>query len=94
MIPSASAIQSCQRGANSATRPVEAVAKSASGAFAGASESGVAAVPATWPTRTLSRQKASIGFEATLQVRNKLLAAYKDIVQSLQMTPPSAKPTQ
>ncbi len=28
----------------------------------------------------LSRQKASIGFEATLQVRNKLLAAYKDIM--------------
>ena len=28
----------------------------------------------------LSRQQASIGFEATLQVRNKLLAAYKDIM--------------
>lgn len=28
----------------------------------------------------LSRQKASIGFEATLQVRNKLLSAYKDIM--------------
>ncbi len=28
----------------------------------------------------LARQKASIGFEATLQVRNKLLSAYKDIM--------------
>ncbi len=28
----------------------------------------------------LSRQQASIGFEATLQVRNKLLMAYKDIM--------------
>ena len=28
----------------------------------------------------LSRQQASIGFEATLQVRNKLLSAYKDIM--------------
>ena len=28
----------------------------------------------------LARQKASIGFEATLQVRNKLLAAYRDVM--------------
>lgn len=28
----------------------------------------------------LSMQKASIGFEATLQVRNKLLRAYEDIM--------------
>ena len=28
----------------------------------------------------LARQEASVGFEATLQVRNKLLAAYKDIM--------------
>ena len=28
----------------------------------------------------LSRQQASIGFEATLQVRNKLVSAYKDIM--------------
>lgn len=28
----------------------------------------------------LARQKASIGFEATMQVRNKLLSAYKDIM--------------
>src|SRR3546814_17218127 len=27
----------------------------------------------------LARQQASVGFEATLQVRNKLLSAYKDI---------------
>jgi flagellar hook-basal body complex protein FliE len=28
----------------------------------------------------LERQKASLGFEATLQVRNKLLGAYRDIM--------------
>ena len=28
----------------------------------------------------LARQEAQVGFEATLQVRNKLLAAYKDIM--------------
>jgi flagellar hook-basal body complex protein FliE len=28
----------------------------------------------------IERQKASIGFEATLQVRNKLLSAYRDIM--------------
>lgn len=28
----------------------------------------------------LSREQASLGFQATLQVRNKLLAAYKDIM--------------
>ena len=28
----------------------------------------------------VERQKASIGFEATLQVRNKLLSAYRDIM--------------
>ena len=28
----------------------------------------------------LSRETASVGFEATLQVRNKLLSAYKDIM--------------
>jgi flagellar hook-basal body complex protein FliE len=28
----------------------------------------------------LARQEASVGFEATLQVRNKILSAYKDIM--------------
>jgi flagellar hook-basal body complex protein FliE len=28
----------------------------------------------------LSREQASVGFQATLQVRNKLLSAYKDIM--------------
>lgn len=28
----------------------------------------------------LARQKASLAFEATLQVRNKLLSAYKDVM--------------
>lgn len=29
----------------------------------------------------LARQEASVGFEATLQVRNKLLSAYQDIMK-------------
>ena len=28
----------------------------------------------------LQREQASVGFQATLQVRNKLLSAYKDIM--------------
>lgn len=28
----------------------------------------------------IERQKASLGFEATLQVRNKLLSAYRDVM--------------
>jgi flagellar hook-basal body complex protein FliE len=28
----------------------------------------------------LARQEASVGFEATMQIRNKLLSAYKDIM--------------
>jgi flagellar hook-basal body complex protein FliE len=28
----------------------------------------------------LARQKSSLAFQATLQVRNKLLSAYKDIM--------------
>lgn len=31
-------------------------------------------------TVMLAREQASLGFQATLQVRNKLLAAYKDIM--------------
>jgi flagellar hook-basal body complex protein FliE len=33
-----------------------------------------------WPVM-LARQEASVGFEATLQVRNKLLSAYQDIMK-------------
>ena len=28
----------------------------------------------------LAREQASVGFQATLQVRNKLLSAYKDVM--------------
>ena len=61
------------------TRALDAVnaAQSQSERAAGAYERGettdIAAV-------MLQRQKASIAFEATLQVRNKLLSAYKDIM--------------
>jgi flagellar hook-basal body complex protein FliE len=29
----------------------------------------------------LARQEASVGFETTLQVRNKLMSAYQDIMK-------------
>ena len=40
----------------------------------------------------VERQKASLGFEATLQVRNKLLSAYRDIILSGAATSPAAWP--
>ena len=48
-------------------------ASEASAAFERGETTDIAAV-------MLSKQKASLGFEATLQVRNKLLSAYKDIM--------------
>lgn len=48
-------------------------AASASAAYETGETTDIAAV-------MLSRQQASIGFEATLQVRNKLLSAYRDIM--------------
>lgn len=51
----------------------QAEAGKASEAFERGDNTDIAAV-------MLARQKASIGFEATLQVRNKLLSAYKDIM--------------
>jgi len=44
-----------------------------SAAFEAGTETDVAKV-------MMARQKASLAFEATLQVRNKLLSAYKDIM--------------
>jgi flagellar hook-basal body complex protein FliE len=52
---------------------LQAKAGAASEAFERGTQSDIAEV-------MLTRQKASISFEATLQVRNKLLSAYRDIM--------------
>lgn len=52
---------------------LQSKAGAASEAFERGTESDIAQV-------MLARQKASISFEATLQVRNKLLSAYRDIM--------------
>ncbi len=51
----------------------QARASTASAAYERGDTTDIAAV-------MLQRQKASISFEATLQVRNRLLSAYKDIM--------------
>jgi flagellar hook-basal body complex protein FliE len=51
----------------------QADASAASAAFERGETSDIAGV-------MLARQKSSIAFEATLQVRNKLLSAYRDIM--------------
>lgn len=52
---------------------LQANAESATSAFERGDTTDIAAV-------MLAKEKASIGFETTLQVRNKLLSAYKDIM--------------
>ena len=52
---------------------LQATAKQATAAYQMGETNDVAAV-------MLSKHKASLGFESTLQVRNKLLSAYKDIM--------------
>ncbi|MDB5713245.1 MAG: fliE [Sphingomonadales bacterium] len=52
---------------------LQAKAGAASEAFERGTETDIAQV-------MLARQKASISFEATLQIRNKLLSAYRDIM--------------
>ncbi len=52
---------------------LQATAKDATTAYQMGETNDVAAV-------MLSKHKASLGFESTLQVRNKLLSAYKDIM--------------
>ena len=52
---------------------IQGQAESAASAYERGDTTDIAAV-------MLQRQKASIAFEATLQVRNKLLSAYKDIM--------------
>ena len=64
-------LASAARAASSSERA--AVASAMSEAYERGETTDIAAV-------MLSRQQASIGFEATLQVRNRLLTAYKDIM--------------
>lgn len=52
---------------------LQATAKAATSAYQMGETNDVASV-------MLAKHKASIGFETTLQVRNKLLSAYKDIM--------------
>ena len=56
-----------------AVNAVQAEAGAASAAYERGDTSDIAGV-------MLARQKSSIAFEATLQVRNKLLSAYRDIM--------------
>ncbi|MCU0729599.1 MAG: flagellar hook-basal body complex protein FliE [Sphingopyxis sp.] len=65
----AAAMQSALGQVNS----LQADASSASEAYERGETTDIAAV-------MLARQQASLGFEATMQVRNKLLSAYRDIM--------------
>ncbi|SMF72602.1 flagellar hook-basal body complex protein FliE [Allosphingosinicella indica] len=61
------------KSALTSVNAAQAQSSAASEAYERGETSDIAAV-------MLARQQASIGFEATLQVRNKLLSAYKDIM--------------
>lgn len=61
------------RGAVDQVNALQAQATASSEAFEMGATTDIASV-------MLDRQRASIGFEATLQVRNKLLSAYRDIM--------------
>ena len=61
------------RGALTEVNGLQSKANAASEAYEKGETTDIAAV-------MLSREQASVGFQATLQVRNKLLSAYKDIM--------------
>lgn len=65
----AEAMRSAIEGVNN----LQSNASEATSAFERGETTDIAAV-------MLTRQQASVGFETTLQVRNKLLSAYKDIM--------------
>lgn len=65
----ADAMRSAIEGVNT----LQSNASDATAAFERGETTDIAAV-------MLTRQQASVGFETTLQVRNKLLSAYKDIM--------------
>lgn len=61
------------KGALDQVNGLQSEASTAATAFERGETTDIAAV-------MLAKQKASVSFEATLQVRNKLLSAYKDIM--------------
>lgn len=61
------------KGALEQVNGMQAKSEDISGAYERGETTDIAAV-------MLAREKASVGFQATLQVRNKLLSAYKDIM--------------
>jgi flagellar hook-basal body complex protein FliE len=61
------------RGALTEVNGLQSKANAASESYETGETTDIAAV-------MLSREQASVGFQATLQVRNKLLSAYKDIM--------------
>ena len=61
------------RGAINEVNALQGASNDAATAFERGETTDIAAV-------MLAKQQASIGFETTLQVRNKLLSAYKDIM--------------
>ena len=61
------------RDALSAVNESQTTAANAASAYDAGETTDIAAV-------MLAKQKASVGFEATLQVRNKLLSAYENIM--------------
>jgi flagellar hook-basal body complex protein FliE len=61
------------KGALQQVNGMQAKSEDISGAYERGETTDIASV-------MLAREKASVGFQATLQVRNKLLSAYKDIM--------------
>jgi flagellar hook-basal body complex protein FliE len=64
---------SALKGALSQVNGMQAKAEDISNAYERGDTTDIASV-------MLAREQASVGFQATLQVRNKLLSAYKDIM--------------
>lgn len=71
--PGAADFSAALRGALNQVNELQAQSSAATGAFERGETNDIASV-------MLAREQASLGFQATLQVRNKLLTAYKDIM--------------
>jgi flagellar hook-basal body complex protein FliE len=70
---SATDFSSALKGALEQVNSLQSTAETASNSYERGDTTDIAAV-------MIAREKASVGFQATLQVRNKLLSAYKDIM--------------
>jgi flagellar hook-basal body complex protein FliE len=71
--PDPTGFADAMRGALSQVNDMQAQSGAISEAYERGETTDIAAV-------MLARQQASVGFEATMQVRNRLLSAYKDIM--------------